>query len=56
VKEMLNAIVAVFVVVAIFSVVASVFTLYVWCIDRHQVAAWKATLRLRRATANAPDA
>ena len=50
---MFGAIVVLFVVVGIFTVVASVFTLYVWCVDRRQFAAWMTTLRARR---EAPDA
>ena len=39
---MVNGIVTVFVVLAIFSVVASLLTLYVWRADPYQFAIWKA--------------
>ena len=45
---MFGAIIVLFVVVGIFSLVASVFTLYVWCVDRRQFALWVAMLRSRR--------
>jgi hypothetical protein len=44
---MFNAIVAVFIVFGIFSIIASLFTLYVWRADPHQFAIWKSTLRAR---------
>jgi len=45
---MLNAIVAVFVVVAVFLFIASLFTVYVWRADPYQFAMWRAALRARR--------
>jgi len=45
---MVNGIVTVFVVLAIFSVVASLLTLYVWRADPYQFAIWTAALRARR--------
>jgi hypothetical protein len=44
---MFNAIIAVFIVFGIFSLIASLFTLYVWRADPHQFAIWKATIRAR---------
>jgi hypothetical protein len=44
---MFNVIVAVFIIFGIFSIIASLFTLYVWHADRYQFAIWKATLRAR---------
>jgi hypothetical protein len=45
---MVNGIVTVFVVLAIFAVVASLLTLYVWRADPYQFAIWTAALRARR--------
>jgi hypothetical protein len=44
---MFNVIVAIFIISGIFSIIASLFTLYVWFADPHQFAIWKATLRTR---------
>ena len=46
-NSMFNAIVAVFIVFGIFSIIASLFTLYVWHADPNQFAIWKSTLRAR---------
>jgi hypothetical protein len=53
---MFGTIVAVFVVFAIFGVVGSALTLYVWCIDPNQVRSWKAMLSRRRAASDGPAA
>jgi hypothetical protein len=42
---MIDAIVTVFVVLAIFALVASLLAVYVWRVDPHQFAAWKTALR-----------
>ena len=47
-KKMVDWIVTVFAVLAIFAVVASLLTLYVWCVDSHQLAVWRAALRSLR--------
>lgn len=44
---MFDVIVAIFIISGIFSIIASLFTLYVWCADPYQFATWKATLRAR---------
>jgi hypothetical protein len=44
---MFDVIVAIFIISGIFSIIASLFTLYVWCADRYQFAIWRATLRAR---------
>ena len=44
---MFDAIVAVFIVFGIFSIIASLFTLYVWRADPYQFAIWKSTIRAR---------
>src|SRR5438093_6014970 len=45
--EMFNVIIGVFIIFGIFSIIASLFTLYVWYADPYQFAIWKATLRSR---------
>jgi len=45
---MIGTIVAVFVVLAIFAVVASLLGLYVWRVDPYHVAVWRGVLRARR--------
>jgi hypothetical protein len=45
---MVDWIVTVFVVLAVFAVVASLLALYVWRADPHQFAVWRATLRSKR--------
>ena len=45
---MVDGIVTAFVVVAIFAVVALLLGLYVWRVDPHQVAVWRAALRAKR--------
>jgi hypothetical protein len=45
---MVDGIVSVFVVLAIFAVVASLLTLYVWRADPQQFTMWRAVLRSRR--------
>jgi hypothetical protein len=44
---MFNVIVAIFIICGIFSIIASLFTLYVWHADPYQFAIWKATVRAR---------
>jgi hypothetical protein len=50
---MIDAIVTVLVVLAIFALVASLLAVYVWRIDPHQVAMWKAVLRSKGEGRNA---
>jgi len=45
---MVDWIVTVFVVLAVFGVVASLLTLYVWRADSHQLAVWTAALLSKR--------
>jgi len=45
---MIDAIVTVLVVLAIFVVVAALLAVYVWRVDPHQVAVWKAALSPKR--------
>jgi hypothetical protein len=45
---MVEGIVTGFVVLAVFAVVASLLTLYVWRCDPYQFARWRAALRARR--------
>ncbi len=52
--EMFDVIVAVFIIVGIFSIIASLFTLYVWRADPYQFAIWKATVRARLDTGSEP--
>src|SRR5439155_12464965 len=47
-QEMVDGIVTAFVVLAIFAVVALLLGLYVWRVDPHQVAVWRAALRAKR--------
>lgn len=51
---MLDWIVTVFVVLAVFAVVASLLTLYVWCADSQQFAVWRAALVSKREGPDAP--
>jgi hypothetical protein len=44
---MFDVIVGIFIIVGIFSIIASLFTLYVWHADPYQFAIWKATVRAR---------
>lgn len=54
--NVLGTIFAVFVVVAIFCLVASLFTIYVWCVDPRRRAARRAALQARRQAHDAPAA
>ena len=45
---MLGGIIAVFVVLMIFALVASLFSFYVWRVDPYQFASWRAALRPKR--------
>ena len=49
---MIGAIVTVFVVLAIFGVVATLLAAYVWRVDPHQIEVWKAVLRSNRERRN----
>jgi type IV secretory pathway TrbD component len=53
---MIGAIVAIFVVFGIFTVVASLFGLYVWRVDPNTVAVWRGVLRARREARHGPAA
>ena len=44
---MFDVIVGVFIICGIFSIIASLFTLYVWSADPYQFGIWKETLRAR---------
>jgi hypothetical protein len=44
---MVDAITAVLVVLVVFTIVASLLTVYVWRVDPHQFEGWIATLRTR---------
>ncbi len=50
---MIDAIVTVLVVLAIFGVVASLLAVYVWRVDPHQFAVWKAAVRSKGEGRNA---
>ena len=52
---MVDGIVTAFVVLAIFAVVALLLGLYVWRVDPHQVAVWRAALRAKREGRDAPS-
>jgi hypothetical protein len=56
VTNVLGTIFAVFVVVAIFCLVASLFTIYVWCVDPRRRAARRAALQARRQAHDTPAA
>lgn len=44
---MFDVIVGIFIIAGIFSIVASLFTLYVWHADPYQFAIWKGMVRAR---------
>jgi hypothetical protein len=52
----LGTIFAILVVVAIFSLMASLFTMYVWCVDPRRRAARRAAALTRRRAHDAPAA